>query len=195
MIEWWQILYGAGATVGNTQARRLLTQLNPSQGPYYGQLEYLDDGGTASYNALIASVDSSNFRNWGVRFTARYTYSVSKDNLSSTFSESGNNFNLGYTDPFNPNSCEKKSWACAAGASTEAHTSAAAPHGSNFPDRINLLLSRNMTHPSVELPYRQVHRLTARGRGRDRARMRGHRTSRDAGPAIPASRHDRRMLR
>ena len=38
----------------------------------------------------------------GMILTARYTYSVTKDNLSSTFSESANNFNLGYVDPFNP---------------------------------------------------------------------------------------------
>ena len=48
---------GPCSTINNTQARRLLTQLNPAQGPYYGQLEYLDDGGTASYNALIVSAE------------------------------------------------------------------------------------------------------------------------------------------
>ncbi|MBV8845752.1 MAG: carboxypeptidase regulatory-like domain-containing protein, partial [Bryobacterales bacterium] len=63
---------GACSTVGNTQARRLLTQLNPAQGPYYGQLEYLDDGGTASYNSLIVSAEhrlSSHFF-----MLANYTY-------------------------------------------------------------------------------------------------------------------------
>jgi hypothetical protein len=34
-----------------------LTQLNPAQGPYYGQLEYLDDGGTAGYDALMVSAE------------------------------------------------------------------------------------------------------------------------------------------
>ena len=50
-----------------------LTQLNPSQGPYYGTLEYLDDGGTASYNALIVSAEhrlSSHFS-----MLANYTFS------------------------------------------------------------------------------------------------------------------------
>jgi hypothetical protein len=64
---------GPCSTLGNTQARRLLTQLNPSQGPYYGQLEYLDDGGTASYNALIVSAEhrlSSHFS-----MLANYTWS------------------------------------------------------------------------------------------------------------------------
>lgn len=58
--------------------------------------------GRSNYNALIASVESSNLRNMGLGFTARYTYSVAKDNLSSTFSESNNNFNLGLLDPFDP---------------------------------------------------------------------------------------------
>jgi hypothetical protein len=64
---------GLCSTTGTTQARRLLTQLNPSQGPYYGTLEYLDDGGTASYNALIVSAEhrlSSHFS-----MLANYTWS------------------------------------------------------------------------------------------------------------------------
>lgn len=48
---------GLCSTVSNTQARRRLTQLNPAQGPYYAQLEYLDDGGTASYNAAMISAE------------------------------------------------------------------------------------------------------------------------------------------
>jgi hypothetical protein len=51
---------------------------------------------------MILSVDSSNLRDWGLQFTARYTYSKARDNLSSTFSESGNNFNLGLLDPYDP---------------------------------------------------------------------------------------------
>jgi len=64
---------GPCSTTATTQARRLLTQLNPSQGPYYGTLEYLDDGGTASYNALIISAEhrlSSHFS-----MLANYTFS------------------------------------------------------------------------------------------------------------------------
>ncbi len=64
---------GPCSTLANTNARRLLTQLNPSQGPLYGNLEYLDDGGTASYNALIVSVEhrlSSHFS-----MLANYTWS------------------------------------------------------------------------------------------------------------------------
>ena len=64
---------GTCSTTSTTQARRLLTQLNPSQGPYYGTVESLDDGGTASYNALIVSAEhrlSSHFS-----MLANYTFS------------------------------------------------------------------------------------------------------------------------
>jgi hypothetical protein len=64
---------GPCSTTATTQARRVLTQLNPSQGPYYGTLEYLDDGGTASYNALLVSAEhrlSSHFS-----MLANYTWS------------------------------------------------------------------------------------------------------------------------
>jgi hypothetical protein len=66
-------------------------------------INFRGSDGRSNYNAMIASLESSRFRNLGLRFTGRYTYSVSRDNLSSTFSESNNNFNLGYTDPFDPN--------------------------------------------------------------------------------------------
>ncbi|MGA9773262.1 MAG: TonB-dependent receptor [Blastocatellia bacterium] len=65
-------------------------------------INFRGSDGRSRYNAFIASVDSSNLHNWGLRLTARYTYSVSKDNLSTTFSGSGNNFNLGFLDPFDP---------------------------------------------------------------------------------------------
>jgi hypothetical protein len=60
--------------------------------------------GFSDYNALIVSLDSSGLRKWikGAQFTANYTLARARDNLSSTFSESNNNFNLGMTDPFNP---------------------------------------------------------------------------------------------
>jgi hypothetical protein len=51
---------------------------------------------------LIASLESNNFRKSGLSFTARYTLSGAKDNLSSTFAETGQTFFLGFTDTFNP---------------------------------------------------------------------------------------------
>lgn len=64
---------GPCSSLANTQARRLFTQLNPSQGPYYGTTEYLDDGGTASYNALTLSAEHRLTNNFTV--LANYTWS------------------------------------------------------------------------------------------------------------------------
>jgi hypothetical protein len=48
-------VYMPGATVANTQARRLLTVLNPKEGPYYATITTMDDGLTTSYNGLRLS--------------------------------------------------------------------------------------------------------------------------------------------
>lgn len=66
-------------------------------------INFRGSDGRSNYHALILSLDSTRLRNLGLRLRGRYTYSFNRDNLSSTFSESGNNFNLGYLDPFNPN--------------------------------------------------------------------------------------------
>ncbi len=58
--------------------------------------------GRSNYNALTVSLDSSNLHDLGLQFTARYTWSHALDNISTTFSESNNNFDLGLLDPFNP---------------------------------------------------------------------------------------------
>jgi hypothetical protein len=63
---------GPCSTTATTQARRYLTQLNPSQGPFYGTLEYLDDGGTGSYNGLIVSGEHRFARNFSM--LANYTW-------------------------------------------------------------------------------------------------------------------------
>lgn len=57
--------------------------------------------GYSNYNGLTASLESNNLRNTGATFTARYTFSQAKDNLSSTFSDNSY-FNLGFTDTYNP---------------------------------------------------------------------------------------------
>ena len=71
--------------------------------PNFYPLNTRGNRGRSNYNALILELNSSNLHNYGLQFTARYTYSKALDNLSSTFSESINNFNLGLLDPYNPN--------------------------------------------------------------------------------------------
>ncbi len=58
--------------------------------------------GYSLYHAIITSFESNNFRNTGLTFTARYTYSKAKDNLSSTFADTAQTFFLGFTDQFHP---------------------------------------------------------------------------------------------
>jgi hypothetical protein len=68
----------------------------------YTDINTRGNNGYSNYNALIFGVESNNFRNQGLQFTARYTVSSAKDNLSSTFSDANGNYNLGLLDPFDP---------------------------------------------------------------------------------------------
>ncbi len=71
--------YSPCNSTSSTQARRLLTLTDPlrgtvgAQGPYYGTVELLDDGGTASYNGLILSAEHRLTRNFSM--LANYTWS------------------------------------------------------------------------------------------------------------------------
>jgi hypothetical protein len=66
-------MFTGGCTTGNTNQRRVLSLINPAQGIYYGSLDFLDDGGNATYNAVLASVQQRLSR--GVTFLANYTWS------------------------------------------------------------------------------------------------------------------------
>jgi hypothetical protein len=67
-------VYIPGAsTTSNTQARRVLSQLNPSQGAYYSTITLMDDGVNTSYNALRLS--GQHRFNHGYTFLAVYTWS------------------------------------------------------------------------------------------------------------------------
>lgn len=70
--------------------------------PQYGNINFRGDNGFSNYHGFNAALRTTNFMNSGVQFNMNYTWSHAIDNLSSTFSESTNNFNLGYFDAFNP---------------------------------------------------------------------------------------------
>jgi len=63
-------VFGPGATLGNTNARRVLNLQNQANGQFYGTIGQIDDGGTASYNGMLLSAQrrlSGNFSalaNW-----------------------------------------------------------------------------------------------------------------------------------
>ncbi len=70
--------------------------------PQYSNINMRGKGGFSYYNALNVQLRSSNLWKTGIQGTLGYTWSHTIDNLSTTFSESTNQFNLGLLDPFNP---------------------------------------------------------------------------------------------
>jgi len=68
----------------------------------YGGINRRGSGGYSNYNAMNIRYNIQDIRHTGVTLVMNYTWSHSMDDLSDTFSSSFNQFNLGYTDPFNP---------------------------------------------------------------------------------------------
>ena len=59
--------------------------------------------GQSQYHSLTLGIDARRVADTGLQFSAKYTIrSDAKDNLSSTFSDSSANYNLGYLDAFDP---------------------------------------------------------------------------------------------
>jgi outer membrane receptor protein involved in Fe transport len=58
--------------------------------------------GQSQYHGVTLGIESRKVADTGLSFVAKYTYSHAKDNLSSTFSDSGNAYNLGFLDAFDP---------------------------------------------------------------------------------------------
>jgi outer membrane receptor protein involved in Fe transport len=76
-----------------------LTRLQNFQ---YSNINRRGDNGFSHYNAVTARGQLTNLGRSGLTLRANYTYAHSIDNISTTFSESSNNANLGLLDPFNP---------------------------------------------------------------------------------------------
>ncbi len=66
-------IYMAGATSSNTNQRRTLYLLNPSQGQYYGQMLIGDDGANSFYHGMLTSLQHR-FSN-GFTLLGNYTWS------------------------------------------------------------------------------------------------------------------------
>jgi hypothetical protein len=75
------------------------TRLRTTQ---YSNINRRGGNGFSNYNAANVKLESKNFKNSGLTLSANYTYSHTLDILSSAFSESWGDINLGLLDPFNP---------------------------------------------------------------------------------------------
>ncbi len=64
---------GTCSTTKNTQARRFLNQINPSQGKYFSNMNFADEGISANYEGMLASIEHRLADNYTI--LANYTWS------------------------------------------------------------------------------------------------------------------------
>jgi outer membrane receptor protein involved in Fe transport len=67
----------------------------------YTTINSRKNNGKTRYHGVTFGFDNRSLAQTGLSFTTKYTLSRAKDDLSSTFSESSNNLNLGALDPYN----------------------------------------------------------------------------------------------
>jgi hypothetical protein len=67
----------AGATTGNTNARRLTALQNPVGGAYYGNIQQSDDGANAEYHGLLLKAEKRMARNFALHTTYSWSHCVS----------------------------------------------------------------------------------------------------------------------
>ena len=68
----------------------------------YSSINTRGSNGFSHYNAVNTRVSTDNLFHSGVNLNFNYTYSHSTDNISTTFSETAQTYNLGYVNPFDP---------------------------------------------------------------------------------------------
>jgi hypothetical protein len=68
----------------------------------YSQLNSRGNDGSSLYHGLTLGWDARRLGGSSLQVTARYTLGFARDNLSSTFSESWNQYNVGFLDAFDP---------------------------------------------------------------------------------------------
>ena len=88
------VYLGDPCTPGSCTSRLRTTQ--------YTNINRRGGNGFSNHNAMNVRVTINNLADSGLTLTSNYTWGHTIDNLSSTFSEASNNFNLGLLDPFNP---------------------------------------------------------------------------------------------
>ncbi len=76
---------------------------NATLNDQYSGINLRGAGGHSTYNSGNIRYDIQDIGHSGLTMRANYTYSHAIDDLSDTFSSSGNQFNLGYTDFQHPN--------------------------------------------------------------------------------------------
>ena len=93
------VTFNDGSANGFAVSKNQLTRLQNFQ---YSNINRRGDSGFSHYNSVDVRVELTNLGNTGLSLHSSYTYAHAIDNLSTTFSESNNNANLGLLDPFNP---------------------------------------------------------------------------------------------
>jgi hypothetical protein len=84
----------ACSTVANTSSRRILTRLNSQAGPAFSSLSQVDDGGNASYNALLVSANHRLSKNFSVLVNYTWSHCISDGDVQSEITG-------GYQNPLN----------------------------------------------------------------------------------------------